>query len=91
VAIFCRIDLLLSPLDDVEDFAGNVTFDAPDCLELGMPLVDSLFDVGLVTGIDSQIADRNDMQRAVCGPVAAAVRAMPAYLSRRCWYRADAT
>ena len=62
---FGRIDRLLSSLDDIEDFAGNVTFDAPDSFELGMSLADSLFDVGLGTGVGSQTAERNDMQRAV--------------------------
>jgi hypothetical protein len=70
---FGRVDFTLPSLDDVEDFAGNVAFETTDGFEFGVPFSEASGNVLLGTGIGSQAADRNNVERAVRSSIATAV------------------
>ena len=87
---FGGVYLALPPLNNVEDFAGDVAFETANSLKLGMPFIEPFGHVCLRMRIGSQAADGNDMQRAIRSSVTSTVQTMPRYLSRGSGYRTDA-
>jgi hypothetical protein len=72
----------LSPLrDEREDLSSEVALQGANGVELGMPFGKSASDVILGPLVGAQAADGDDVQRAVCGAISAAVESMPDGLS----------
>src|SRR5690242_9824906 len=84
------VDLAMALPEEGEELARDVALEAADGLELRVALSDAPGDVSLGPRVCPQPADGDDVQGAVCCPVAAAVEAMAVGLAGRGWDRADA-
>jgi hypothetical protein len=77
------VDLLVLGFDEVEDFAGDVAFQAAHDLEFRHALSSSFLDVFFRPGVHPPTTSDNHVQGAVSGPVASAVESVACGFARR--------
>jgi hypothetical protein len=79
LTVKCRIgsvDFEVSFSEAIEDFTGDISFQAADRFEFGTSLRQSLCHVGLCCWVQPYSANSNDVKGAVCSAISASIQSM---------------